>query len=156
MNITLKHKGYMGSIDVSPEDNCLHGKILFIRDIVTYEGQTVDELKQAFVEAVEDYLATCEELGRESQKPFSGSFNVRVGPELHKAAVEQAYRKDISLNELVKCALEENLAHSPRTYHHEHLHVHSIEVQQAVEHGTSLVESEPSWKISTMTRCPVN
>jgi predicted HicB family RNase H-like nuclease len=121
MSTLLKHKGYIGSVEVSLGDACLHGKILFIQDIVTYEGQTVSELKQAFVEAVEDYLATCEELGREPQKPFSGSFNVRVGPELHKAAAEQAYRENISLNELVKCALEERLAP-----HHAHTSMSTI------------------------------
>lgn len=153
MNTTLKHKGYIGSVEVSLEDVCLHGKILFIRDIVTYEGQTVDELNQAFVEAVEDYLATCKELGREPQKPFSGSFNVRVRPELHKAAAEQACREGISLNELVNRALEERLARSPRTYHHEHhvTHVHRIELVR-VEQETSLFEGEPRWTVSTTTQ----
>lgn len=74
---SLKHKGYVGSSNISLEDNCLYGKIEFINDLVTYEGQTPEELKAAFIEAVDDYIETCKELEQAPEKPFKGSFNVR-------------------------------------------------------------------------------
>ncbi len=93
MNNQLKYKGYIGSIETSLEDNCLFGKILFIKALVSYEGKTVAELDAAFHEAVDDYLATCQSLGQTPEKPCKGSFNVRVGHELHLAAALAAARK---------------------------------------------------------------
>ena len=62
MNNTLKHKGYVGSVNIGLEDNCLHGKIKFINDLVTFEGNTIEEIKVAFIESVEDYIETCKKL----------------------------------------------------------------------------------------------
>eukprot|EP01030_Chromulinospumella_sphaerica_P010757 gene10757-10564_t len=92
----LKHKGYIGSIEASVEDNCLFGKLLFIRSLVSYEGQTVAQLEAAFREAVEDYLATCQTLGQAPEKPCKGSFNVRVGHDLHLAAALAATQKKVT------------------------------------------------------------
>lgn len=93
MNNQLKYNGYIGSIEASLEDNCLFGKILFIKALVSYEGKTVAELDAAFREAVDDYLATCHALGQTPEKPCKGSFNVRVGHDLHLAAALAATRK---------------------------------------------------------------
>lgn len=71
MKDILEHKGFIGSIEVSLEDNCLHGKIRFIDDLVTYEAQTIKELKTAFEESAEDYIKTCRVLGREPNS-FTG------------------------------------------------------------------------------------
>ncbi|ADE15026.1 HicB family protein [Nitrosococcus halophilus Nc 4] len=150
MNTVLKHKGYIGTIEVSLEDNCLHGKIQFIQDTVTYEGQTPAELDQAFVEAVDDYLATCEELGREPQKPFSGSFNIRVGSELHKAAAVQSIQEGISLNEFVKLALKQRLTDSPSE--HQVTHIHRIQLCVEQETDLGLNESEERWTVNTTVR----
>ena len=79
MSNMLKHRGYYGSIEASPEDSCLFGKLQFIRALVSYEDETVAELTQAFRDAVDDYLETCETLGQEPEIPCKGSFNVRVG-----------------------------------------------------------------------------
>lgn len=108
----LRYKDYYGSVDISLEDGCLFGKLEFIDPLVTFEGQNVEELQAAFHEAVDDYIATCEQLGRKPQKPYSGSFNVRVGQELHAEAVRCARLRDLSLNELVKQALEREIAAS--------------------------------------------
>lgn len=91
----------MGSVEYDLDDKCLYGKILFIDDLVTYEGETVEELENAFREMVEDYIATCKEIGKEPQKAYSGSFNVRTGSEIHQALVEIAELQNISLNKLI-------------------------------------------------------
>jgi predicted HicB family RNase H-like nuclease len=102
----LRYKGYYGSVNVSFEDGCLYGKLEFIDPLVTFEAQTVPELLNAFHEAVDDYIATCEEQGVKPQKPYSGSFNVRIGPELHKAAARVARLQKTRLNEFVKQAIQ--------------------------------------------------
>jgi len=99
-NNELTHNGYAGSVDVSVEDDCLHGRILFIDDIVTYEGNTVPEVAAAFKAAVDRYIAHCKDMGKEPNKPYSGTFNVRVGPQRHRAMAQRAYREKTSLNEL--------------------------------------------------------
>ncbi len=109
MNNQLKHKGYIGSIEASLKDNCLFGKVLFIKALVSYEGKTVAELDAAFQEAVDDYLATCQALGQTPEKPCKGSFNVRVGHDLHLAAALEATRKKVTLNDLTRQALNEFL-----------------------------------------------
>ena len=111
MNNQLKHNGYIGSIEASLEDNCLFGKVLFIKALVSYEGKTVGELDAAFREAVEDYLTTCQALGQTPEKPCKGSFNVRVGHDLHLAAALEATRKKVTLNDLTRQALNEFLQH---------------------------------------------
>lgn len=110
MSDTMTYKGYIGSVKYSEEDEVFHGKIEGISDLIMYEGQSVTELKAAFHEAVDDYLETCKEMGREPQKSYKGSFNVRVPFDLHRKAVEKAIRLGISLNQLVQKALEEKVA----------------------------------------------
>jgi predicted HicB family RNase H-like nuclease len=66
----LCYKGFMGSIEISIEDDCLHGKLLFTNDLVTYEARTPNQLQAEFESAVEDYLATCKEIGRSPEKPL--------------------------------------------------------------------------------------
>lgn len=97
----LTHKGYTGSVEPSIEDECLHGRVLFIEDMVTYEGKTIPELIQSFKDAVDRYLAYCERTGKEACKVYSGTFNVRIGPDLHKKAVHAAAKHGIKLNEFV-------------------------------------------------------
>jgi len=118
MNTLPRYRGYYGSIEASPEDNCLYGKLLFIRALVSYEGQTVAELAQAFKDAVDDYLDTCTELGHTPEVPCKGSFNVRVGHELHLAASIAASREQISLNDLTKTALKHYLSRTSASTGH--------------------------------------
>ena len=79
--------------------------------MVNYEGQTVAELEAAFREAVDDYLQTCEQLGQKPEIPCKGSFNVRIGHDLHLAAALAATRQNVSLNDLTRQALNEYLQH---------------------------------------------
>ncbi len=106
---TIQYKGYHGSVEISPEDNVLHGKLLFISPLITYEGTTAQELEIFFREAVDSYLGDCEAEGVAPVKPCKGSFNVRVGHELHLAAAVASHHESISLNEFKKHALSEKL-----------------------------------------------
>jgi predicted HicB family RNase H-like nuclease len=102
----MKHKGFTGSYDISFDDDCLHGRVLFIDDLISYEGSTPAELRQAFIAAVNRYIDHCEKTGKAPNKPYSGTFNVRVGPELHRSAARCAQRRGMTLNELTTRALQ--------------------------------------------------
>ena len=104
---TLKYKGYVGSIEFSPEDNLLFGEILGIDGLVNYEGTTMQELTDSFHEAVEDYLAFCKDHNWTPQKSYSGAFNVRVSPDTHKQIANRATEAGISINAFVKKVLDE-------------------------------------------------
>jgi predicted HicB family RNase H-like nuclease len=106
MKNILEHKGYAGSVGFSPEDEVFFGQLIGIRDTVSFEGKTVDELKKAFQDAVDDYLDTCKQLGKEPDKVYKGTFNVRVKPSIHRLAVFKSSALNISLNQLVERALE--------------------------------------------------
>jgi len=112
MNEVLNHKGYIASIHFSSEDETFYGKILGINDLVTFEGQTVKELKKAFQEAVDDYIANCAQLGKEPEKTYKGSFNVRLSPALHRRVALIALQKNVSLNDFVKVAISYAIDHT--------------------------------------------
>lgn len=116
MTSTFKYKGYLGSIETSTEDLCLHGKILFIEDIITYEAETLKALRAAFYEAVEDYIETCKKLNRKPQTTHKGTFNIRIGPELHKKVALHAAIEKISINEFIKEAVINQLQHNKQYY----------------------------------------
>jgi predicted HicB family RNase H-like nuclease len=99
MSNTMKYKGYHGSIEYSPEDDCLHGRLLSINDIISYEGTSVQQIKAAFKEAVDDYLAFCKEEGKQPNKPYSGKVMFRLDPEVHAKAALAAQLQGISLNQ---------------------------------------------------------
>ena len=122
---TLSYKGFIGSIEASFVDNCLFGKIEFIKDTITFEGETLIELKEAFEDAVDEYLELCKEIGKEPEKPFKGSFNVRLGSELHKEAAVIAKTKGKTLNEFVCDSIKEAIQNesSPNIHIHHHNHV---------------------------------
>lgn len=106
MSDLLTYKGYYGSAHYSAADEVFYGKLEGIDDLVNYEGSSVKELIKAFNEAVEDYLETCKEIGKEPNKTYKGSFNVRIPTELHRNASIFAASKDISLNDFVKTAIQ--------------------------------------------------
>lgn len=110
MTDKLKYKEFIGSVHFSSDDEVFFGKIEGINDLVTFEGGSVNELKKAFQEAVEDYVDICQELGKEIFKSFKGSFNVRINPSLHSKAFEYAILNGKSLNQFVKEAIEEKLS----------------------------------------------
>jgi predicted HicB family RNase H-like nuclease len=102
----LEYKGYLGSIEVDLDEGFVFGKLVFIKDVVSYRAEQVSGLKAAFEAAVDDYLATCAELGDTPDVPCKGTFNVRLGPALHQSVAIAATREDVSLNEWVKQACE--------------------------------------------------
>ncbi len=106
----MKYKGYYGSAHYSDEDRVFHGKLQFIRSLVSYKGDDVVGLRGAFEEAVDDYLDLCMEEGITPETPFKGSFNVRTGSELHCRAALYAKAKGTSLNMVVSDALEKYLS----------------------------------------------
>lgn len=97
----LTYKGYQGSFAYDPDADIFHGDVLHINDVVTFQGRSIDELKAALAESIEVYLEYCERKGRAPQKPFSGSFNVRMAPEIHQRIAMQAARDGVSLNKWV-------------------------------------------------------
>lgn len=123
----LTYKGYTGTIEASIEDGCLHGQLLFITDIITYEGDTVDEIKASFEEAVGHYLTYCKETRKPANKPYSGTFNVRVGQELHRKAVEVAYHQGITLNDFVVQSIKSSIVQNG-IIKLEHTHHHNITI----------------------------
>lgn len=125
---TLRHKDYRGSVEVSIEDGCLHGRVLFIDDMVTYEGETVPELQASFAASVERYLADCEACGKSPNRPCSGTFQVRIGPELHRSAAQAAASQSICLNELATRAIRSYVA-NPSVIDANHHHALTITVQ---------------------------
>ena len=103
---TMAYKGYEALVEYDEDAEILHGEVLNLKDVITFQGRSVAELKQAFADSVEDYLAFCRERGEEPEKPFSGQFVVRVEPPLHRALVSAARRAGVSLNKWVAAALE--------------------------------------------------
>jgi predicted HicB family RNase H-like nuclease len=114
MSDMLEYRGYLGSVLFSNDDETFHGRLEFIRDLVTYEGQDAKGLKQAFHEAVDDYLTFCKEQGKKPDEPLKGSFNVRPGRDLHRRAMLFAQREGLSLNAVVSKALERMLERDDR------------------------------------------
>ena len=106
MKDILKLKDFIGSVHFSTDDEVFYGKIEGIDDLVTFEGTTVKEIKKSFNEAVEDYIELCRKTGKKIFKSYKGSFNIRISPSLHKKAVQKSHILGISLNQLVKNAIE--------------------------------------------------
>lgn len=113
MNNTIEYKGYAGSVEFSEEDALFFGKVMGIRALVSYEGETARELIEDFHSAVDDYLESCAAEGTEPEKPYKGSFNVRISPELHRQAALTAAARQMSLNSFVEDSIKEALRHVP-------------------------------------------
>lgn len=110
MSQTLAYNGYDGSVLYGSEDRILHGRILGIRDMVTFEGETVKELEDNFKQAVDEYLSFCAAEGKKPDTPFKGSLNIRLSGELHRRAALLAEEKNENLNKLINDAVAEYLA----------------------------------------------
>ncbi len=110
MKDILTYKGFMGSVHFSAEDEVFHGKIEGTDDLVTFEGQSTQELIAAFHAEVDDYLALCQKLGKQPVKSYKGSLNVRMSPEVHRKAAENAARLGMSLNQFIQKAVEKEVA----------------------------------------------
>lgn len=109
MKDVIQYKGFIASVHYSSDDEVFFGKIEGINDLVTFEGDSVEELKTAFSDSVEEYVGLCERTGKQVHKSYKGSFNIRISPSLHKKAAEKALIKGIPLNQLVQEALEKEM-----------------------------------------------
>ena len=105
----MEYKGYIGKVEIDEELGILYGEVINVRDVITFEGTTVEEVQQAFRESVDDYLEFCAQRGESPEKPFSGKFVVRLPAELHRQAYIQAKLKDKSLNSWVTEVLQRAL-----------------------------------------------
>ena len=105
----LKYKGYSGSVEYSEEDNCLFGKVLGLKkDCITYEGETIAELKSDFEGAI-DYLASCKKRGVDPAKPYSGKLIVRMPSDLHGMVAMAAANAGTTINEFINKAVSKEL-----------------------------------------------
>jgi predicted HicB family RNase H-like nuclease len=102
----LEHRGYVANVGYSASDKVFYGKIEGINDLVNFEADNVIQLEREFREAVDDYLATCQELGKEPDKTYKGVFNVRVSKDIHRKLAILASTKGVKLNEIVKRSLD--------------------------------------------------
>lgn len=97
----LEYKGYSGTIEYSKEDKLLYGKVIGIKALLSYEGSTGTKLEADFKGVIDEYLQDCKELNVKPEKPFKGSFNVRISSELHRDAALKAMELNTSLNSFV-------------------------------------------------------
>lgn len=105
MSSLLSYKNYNGSVEYSEEDECLFGKVIGLKSLISYEGNSVQELKQEFENAIDEYLVDCKERGVEPEQPYKGSFNVRISPELHRSIAIYAMQHGKTLNSAVEEAI---------------------------------------------------
>jgi len=103
---TMRYKGYEAIVEYDENAGIFHGEVADLRDVITFQGRSVAELRKALAASVEDYLAFCKERGEEPEKPFSGQFVVRVEPSLHRSIALAARRAGLSLNKWVTSNLE--------------------------------------------------
>ena len=130
MKNCLEYKGYLGSTDFDDDGPVFVGKLLFIRDVITYSAETAAGLVKAFHEAVDDYLETCEELGDTPDTPCKGTFNVRVGEKLHRDAAVVARNRGQTLNDFVNQALTNAVQNTEKgTVQHTHQHAVTVTVK---------------------------
>ena len=105
MSNSLSYKGYTARIEFSAEDECFIGHLVGIRDVVGFHGESVAELKVAFEEAVNDYLDTCDRVGKSPQEPYSGQLMLQITPEIHAAVATAAELSGKSINQWATEAL---------------------------------------------------
>jgi predicted HicB family RNase H-like nuclease len=113
----MEYKGYSAKVVFDEDANVFHGEVINLRDVVTFEGETVDELRQAFQDSVDDYLEFCAERGEEPEKPYSGKFVVRVEPELHMRLAIEARKRGVSINALVGESLSKTIDETTQQGH---------------------------------------
>jgi len=102
----MKYKGYTGRVEFDDKAGIFHGEVIDTRDVITFQGKTVEEITQAFKDSIDDYLDFCRERGEKPDKPFSGKFVMRISPDLHHKLYLKAINKGKSLNSWVKEVLE--------------------------------------------------
>ena len=94
----MKHRGYRAAVVFDDDAGLFHGEVVGTRDVITFQGTSVPELREAFAASVDEYLQVCAERGRTPDKAYSGNIPLRVRPDLHRAATETARAEGKSLN----------------------------------------------------------
>jgi len=102
----MKYKGYTGVVELDEESGVLFGRVIGLRDVITFEGESVAEVTQAFRDSVDDYLEFCATRGESPEKPYSGQFVLRLDARLHRELAQAAEAKKTSLNALIESTLE--------------------------------------------------
>ena len=102
----MEYKGYIGKVEFDEEAGIIHGEVINTRDVITFQGESVAEVKKAFHESVDDYLEFCKTRGETPDKPFSGQFVTRIPPDLHRQVNVAAVLSGKSLNAWVTEQLE--------------------------------------------------
>jgi predicted HicB family RNase H-like nuclease len=108
----LTYKDFIGSVHFSAEDNIFFGKVEGINDLITFEGDSVSELKNAFRYVIDEHIKDCETENTPVEKSYKGSFNLKLTPDLHRKAVIMAKSQGSTLNAFVKKAIERNLEYA--------------------------------------------
>ena len=103
----MEYKGYLSKVEFDDEANIFHGEVVNIRDVITFQGQSVAELRQAFEDSVEDYLEFCLERGEQPEEPFSGRFTIQLSPEEHRRVILAASKAGKKLDSWVADVLEQ-------------------------------------------------
>ncbi len=106
----LKYKGYTAKVELDLEAEIMHGEVLDLNDVITFQGKSIDEVKQAFQDSVDDYLEFCQELGKTPEKPFSGTFVLRIDPGLHRKVSLAASNQGKSINQWLKELIDARLS----------------------------------------------
>ncbi|GHV36034.1 antitoxin HicB [Spirochaetia bacterium] len=106
----MEYKGYIGTVEYDAEAKIFHGDIINTRDVITFQGTTVEEIEKAFKDSIDDYIAWCAEEGVAPEKPYSGKFNVRLSPELHQKVAVTARKLRVSINSFVEKAISDEIA----------------------------------------------
>lgn len=114
----MEYKGYLARVTFDEEANVFHGEVINIRDVITFQGKSVDELREAFAASVEDYLAFCTARGEEPNQPFSGRFTIRLSPEQHRKVILAAERAEEGVDRWVAEALDRAAVFSIRDQVH--------------------------------------
>ncbi len=105
----MEYKGYIASVEFDDKADIFHGEVINLRDVITFQGKSVVELREAFKESVEDYLSFCAERNEEPEKPFSGKLSVRISPELHRQISQTARTNRKSINNWITETLETSI-----------------------------------------------
>ncbi|NKQ34216.1 MAG: type II toxin-antitoxin system HicB family antitoxin [Chloroflexi bacterium] len=106
----MEYKGYIGKVEFDDEADILHGEVINLRDVITFQAESVQELRQAFQESVDDYLEFCAERNEAPERPFSGKFTMRISPELHRRIFTQAKMSGKSLNKWATEVFEQSVS----------------------------------------------
>ena len=140
-NNISEYKGYHTKIEFDAETFTLRGKIEGINDLVNFESKDMKGIEKEFHDAVNDYLDFCKEVGKDPDKEYKGTFNVRINPELHKKLAIRAYKNGESLNATVEKAVQEYLTEYSET---------NSELQNTIKILSNMLETKTSYNGKTI------